>query len=104
MNTLTRLPKHCLDRQDLPALRERWSETVRYEIYARVGERHDVRKIERAVFQMLLGHPGRVEDTDEADIDDVVSRVCEEYGSPPWFDWDEYLTMHPEREEEDDAV
>lgn len=103
MNKPTRLPEPHLDRTDLPALRERWSETVRYEIYLLVGERHDVRRIERAVFEMLVGHPGPAEDLREAHIEDVVCRVCEEYGGPPWFDWDGYLQMHPELEEEDDA-
>lgn len=95
MNKPTRLPERFLVRDDLPALHARWSETVRYEIYASVGERHDVRKIERAVFEMLVGHPGRVDDIDRGHIDDAVCLVCQEYGGPPWFDWDEYLRMLP---------
>jgi hypothetical protein len=87
-----------VERKDLRALRARWSDTVRYEIYLLVGDRHDILQVERAVFEMLVGRPGRAEDIREAHIADVVACVCEEYGGPPWCDRDVYCEMYPEPE------
>ena len=103
MNTPKLPPERPLGRKDLPALRARWSETVRYEIYLRVGERHDVRRIERAVFEMLLGCPGPVERIYEGDIDDAVSLVCDEYGGRPHLGWQVFLELLEMQTEEDDA-
>jgi hypothetical protein len=90
------LPARLIERSDLPALRARWSDTVRYEIYFLLGDRRDLLAIEQAVFEMLMSPPCPAGDLREAHIKDMVCLVCEEYGGPPWFDWDEYVLLHPE--------